>query len=181
MSRFRELREGVPRFEVMSATPEDAKEIARIQHESWIATYPNTDAGISQQTIEKRLGDVGKRTEFWQKTLEHLPDNVHVVTVKENDKIIGFCKVAKNELENHVDALYLDPTHKKRGAGGFVFESAIEWLGTDKPISLEVVSYNLDSIGFYKRYGFEPSGQTGSIDLRNGQSMPILVMRRPAD
>lgn len=179
MEKSPELREVALKLEIESAKPEDADAIARIQHDSWLATYPNAEAGISVETIEKRLGDLGKRSEFWQKTIEGLPENVHVDVVRKDGSVIGFCKVAKGEAENHIDALYLDPTCKKQGAGGAVFRSGLQWLGADKSISLEVVAYNADSIAFYEHFGFQQIGAGKGVDLRNGQIMPDLVMRRP--
>jgi len=33
-------------------------------------------------------------------------------------------------------------------------DTALTWLGTEKDISLEMVSYNTATITFYKKFGF---------------------------
>jgi len=180
MEKPPEIREGVPKFEIESAQPQDAEAIARIQDESWIATYPNEEAGISVETIRNRRGVRAERLEQWKGRLENLPDNVHIEVVRKDGKVIGFCKVAKGDAENHIDALYLDPAEKKQGAGGAVFRSGLQWLGDEKAISLEVVAYNADAIAFYEHFGFQAIGAGEGVDLKNGQTMPDLIMRRPA-
>lgn len=181
-----ELREGAPQFEIALAKREDADAIARIQHDAWLATYQNDALGITREVLEHRLGGIEARKRIWEETIATLPDNLHIETVHKDGHVIGFCKVAKGEVEHHVDALYLDPNVRKQGAGGAVFRAALTWLGDERPISLEVVDYNADAIAFYEHFGFVRVGPGKGMDMRakdekgNPLVMSDLIMRRPA-
>lgn len=175
-----EFQEGAPAFEIESAKADDAESIARIQHDSWLATYQNDELGITRDVLEKRLGDLETRKEGWRKAIETMPEKIHIDVVRKDGRVIGFCKVSKREEENHIDALYLDPSEKKQGAGGKIFRAGLAWLGDERPISLEVVAYNDDSIAFYEHFGFERVGAGKGVDMRvDNIIMPDLVMRRP--
>lgn len=168
-------------FEIESARQEDAEAIARIQHDSWLATYQNDALGVTREVLEKRLGNFDARKEHWRKTIAELSGERHIDVVRKDGRVIGFCKVAKQDAENHIDALYLDPNAKKQGAGGAVFRAGLKWLGDERPMSLEVVAYNDDSIAFYEHFGFERVGPGKGVDMRiNNIAMPDLIMRRPA-
>lgn len=180
MRKSFELRESAPLLEIRTATYEDAEGITRTQHDSWLATYPDEESGITVNAIENRFGDPEKRLTYWRDTIENLPANVQIYTVHQDGAIIGFCKVSKGENEGHVDSLFLDPSKKKQGAGGAVFRKGLEWLGDERPISLEVVAYNDDAIAFYEHFGFKSTSDGKKVELPDGKIMPYLVMRKPS-
>lgn len=58
-----EQKERAPEYTIRGATPADAAAIARIHHDSWLATYPNEEAKISLEDVQIYLGDIQERRE----------------------------------------------------------------------------------------------------------------------
>lgn len=170
-----ENRERPREFTVRAATHQDAAAIARIQHESWLATYPSEELEISQEAILAYLGDITQREKRWEAIVEGDSDRSRVFLIEETGKVIGFCRVSRLENENHIDALYLDPQVKGTGAGGKVFQDAMAWLGDERNISLEVATHNASAIGFYERYGFSVEGDDAIVKIGD-KDMPTLRM-----
>ncbi len=183
MSRMRnpEQKEYPTAFEVSQAELRDAVDIAQIQFDSWLKTYPNAEAGLTEEDIRHKLGDLEKRTERWRAKLENKSPSEQIFVIKQEGKIIGFCKGEKREIENHVDALYLDPQAEGIHAGSTLFRSILDWLGSEKSCVLEVTSYNKRAIDFYHRFGFEDVGKGESILIADGKTMPTTVMRKPIE
>lgn len=138
---------------IVDATAEDAKNIVRIQRAAWLATYPNETAGITSDMIEVRFSDSADRVRKWQKTIEDPLSKMWVI--KSDDGVVGFCGVLEGEKENQLASLYVAPDQQNCGIGGKLLENALAYLGKDKDVVLDVVSYNDRAIGFYKRHGFE--------------------------
>ncbi|WOK36346.1 GNAT family N-acetyltransferase [Sphingomonas sp. C3-2] len=46
------------------------------------------------------------------------------------------------------------PAHQGRGIAGLLMNTALDWLGRDKPIWLNVVAHNGRAQAFYRRFGF---------------------------
>ena len=103
---------------------------------------------------------------------------------KDQDSVSEVKAFVGLEIENTqakgLQTLFLDPSKKKQGAGGAVFRKGLEWLGDERPISLEVVAYNDDAIAFYEHFGFESTGDGKKVELPDGKIMPYLVMRKPS-
>lgn len=171
-------QENIP--EVRLATIADAADIARIQNDSWLVTYPNEDAGITREDLMGYLGKVDARAFRWEGRLEKNDPNVRISVLKHGDRVIGFSSVTRMPNVGHVDALYLDPEFSEKRMGGEALEEGLRWLGNDKPIELEVASYNSRAIRFYERFGFRKQGAAKPVDLRNGKEIPLMLMVRDA-
>lgn len=166
--------------EVRIATVADAAEIARIQHESWLATYPNEVGGISREDIERYLKSVDQQTASWQRELrdEGVLANIRTFILEDAQKTLGFCRVGKTAEFGLVDSLYLDPAYIGKGIGGEVFRRGLEWLDADTPIQLKVASYNNQAIRFYERFGFRNQGGAKPLRLSDTKVIPITLMVR---
>lgn len=173
-----EFREERKEYKIREATPADAAAIARIQYDSWLATYPNEDVGISKEDLLAQLGELTQREEKWKKTFAEPDPQRKIFVATENQKIVGFCRIQKGEHENNFIALYLDKAHEGRGVASKLIKKIFDDVGEDKPAKLEVATYNHHAKAIYEHYGFKESEQT-THDV-NGKSMPITVMRRPA-
>lgn len=139
------------------ATPEDAAEIVRIQTETWLATYPNSEYGITVEDIQAKKLDDPLRVLRWQSLLENGDGSYRIWIAKEGARAIGYCFVKKGEKENHVNALYISPQEQHHGIGRKLMDEACAWLGTSRPIVLEVAVYNVKAVAFYEKYGFQKS------------------------
>ncbi len=163
---------------VRLATTVDAAAIAKIQHDSWLATYVNADAGIAREDLAEYLKDVASRVERWRGKLAESDASIRVFVLQSDDRVIGFCRVRRSEEYGHVEALYLDPAYSGKGLGGEVFQEALDWLGSEKPVELEVAAYNDRAIRFYERFGFRSHGAAKPLDLHNGKEIPLTAMVR---
>jgi ribosomal protein S18 acetylase RimI-like enzyme len=170
------------KIEILKATPEDAQGIVDVQRDTWFATYPNEEYGITLDDIKSRDWDNPERAKRWGRTIENMSDKAHTWVVKVEDKVVGFCSALKGENKNEIRAIYLLPEYQGKGAGKKLISTALDWLGSEKDVSLEVVKYNKQAIDFYKRMGFEvgqdlppqPAGQ-----LPSGKVMPEIEMIKP--
>ena len=175
-----ETREQENILEVRLATIADAPNIARIQNDSWLVTYPNEAAGITREDLVGYLGNIDARAFRWEGRLEKNDPNIRISVLKHDDRVIGFSSVTKMANVGHVDALYLDPEFSGKGMGAEILEEGLRWLGNDTPIELEVASYNNRAIRFYERFGFRKQGAVKPVDLRNGKEIPLMLMVRDA-
>ena len=82
----------------------------------------------------------------------------------EADTMAGFIALRGR----HIDQLYVDPAHQRRGIGSLLLDQAIE-TATGR-ITLDVFEDNLGARAFYEKQGFEArdrwmNTEEGAIDL----------------
>jgi putative acetyltransferase len=87
------------------------------------------------------------------------------------DRPVGFMGLIGPSLE----ALFLDPSARRRGDGRRLVEHAMALKG---PLSVEVNEENSDAVRFYETMGFETFER--SPDDGAGRPYPILRMHQPA-
>jgi ribosomal protein S18 acetylase RimI-like enzyme len=88
----------------------------------------------------------------------------------------------KRQPYNKLQVLYVLPASQGKSVGYQLASRALEWLGTERDIALEVVQYNETAIRFYKRLGFEITKEVHDpiADLPSGASMPEYQMVKKA-
>lgn len=174
-----ELREERKEYKIREATPADAEEIARIRYNSWLVTYPNEVAGITRDDVQIHLGDLAKCKEDWGRNLKESSKDIKTFVAEDAGRVVGFCAVARQDKENHLNALYLDLAYEGKGVASKIFKEAMQFFGETNPVTLEVAAYNDRAKLFYERKGFREVQRTMDPDKINGKDMPILLMRRP--
>lgn len=147
--------------QISIARPEDARLIRQIQHDVWLTTYPNEALGITLQEIQARVAAyiTPEAVEYLQKSLAN-PDQMTWLANLDS-KIVGYCMALKGEETNQITAIYILEEYHGKGLGKALIEPALNWLGTAKPIEVEVASYNAKAIRFYNKHGFRDSGKIG--------------------
>jgi putative acetyltransferase len=93
------------------------------------------------------------------------------VLSRDDDTPVGFMGLAGPRIE----ALFLDPEHRRRGGGRRLVEHAIRLHGE---LTLDVNEQNPDARRFYEACGFVVEGRS-PLDGA-GKPYPLLHMRRPA-
>jgi putative acetyltransferase len=83
-------------------------------------------------------------------------------------RLAGFVGVA----EGKVEALFIHPGLRGRGAGRTLLEHAVATLGATR---VDVNEQNDQAVGFYRRMGFEVEGRS-ALDS-TGKPFPLLHMR----
>lgn len=146
---------------IKSASPDDAEIICDIRDRAWIEAYPNPELGITAKDIEinaKGLhGEfVPKRIAWFKEKLPKNDENWICFVAQTNNVTVGFV-VASNEDDGKkfINSIYIEPTFQGKGLGTMLMQRALDWLGNDEDVYLEVLSYNQNAINFYKRFGFE--------------------------
>lgn len=172
-------------FVIQDAIPDDDDGIRYVQHQTWLATYPNEELGITREAINARFaypdGTLMRRHPTNKQQINTDPA-LHVWVAKEEQRVIGFCIAVKEIMNGHVRAIYVLPAHQGRGIGKRLLQSALDWLGDHKPVTLSVATYNTKAIAFYRRFGFEMNEQAPGMSvarLPSGIAIPQLEMVRP--
>ena len=93
------------------------------------------------------------------------------VASSEGDEAIGFLGYSPGTI----DALFVDPEHRGRGAGTHLVAHAQQLAGDE--LRVDVNEQNDAARGFYSSLGFEVVGRSATDD--GGRPFPILHMARP--
>jgi putative acetyltransferase len=94
------------------------------------------------------------------------------VLVSDTEALLGFLGFASDAIE----ALFVDPDHRQRGAGKTLVAHAQSLAGG--ALAVEVNEQNEAAVRFYKALGFSIAGRSPTD--AGGRPFPILRMRRPA-
>jgi ribosomal protein S18 acetylase RimI-like enzyme len=76
--------------------------------------------------------------------------------------------------DRELDWLMVDPAFHGNGVADALVRTGIEWLGTDRPMWLNVIQHNGRAIRFYRKHGFDVDP-----DARTQHAVPHFIMRRP--
>ena len=152
--------------EIVKAAPDDSEIICDIRDRAWIEAYPNAELGITARDIEinaKGLNGefVPKRIAWFKDKLTSNDESWICFVVQTNNVTAGFV-VASTEDDGRkfINSIYIEPDFQNKGLGKRLMQRALDWLGDDEDIYLEVLSYNQNAINFYKSFGFEQTGTT---------------------
>ncbi|MCL5433241.1 MAG: GNAT family N-acetyltransferase [Patescibacteria group bacterium] len=168
---------------IADAIQEDIHGIRNVQKISWLATYPNSEYEITYEDIENKFAQ--DTAEQWKQRIQensnyfNIPNKHTFVAKNNNNEIIGFCVVTKEEDAGHINTFYVLPNYQRRNIGKQLMDRALSWLGSDKDISINVASYNETAIKFYERFGFEKSDndiKDPEAILPSGKVIPVIEM-----
>ena len=160
---------------------EDVWGIQDVYYKSWLATYPNNKYGITVDDIEHRFRD-----RFTQETIDKRkqailnPDpNFKIFIAKDNDKVVGVCRVELLPEKNQLRTIYLLPEYFGKGIGTKLWKQAQKVFDPNKDIYVEVVTYNKRAIEFYKKLGFVDTGKRlvdERFKMKSGAIFPEMEM-----
>lgn len=151
-----------PVVEIERATSDDAETICDIRDRAWIEAYPNPELGITSEQIE--LNAKGRNGEFVPRRIAYLKeqfakDNETGLTTyvaKVDGKVVGYVDLCiDGQARRRIGAMYMAPEAQGKGVGSTLMHRALDVLGRDQDIYLDVISYNQNAIDFYKHFGFE--------------------------
>lgn len=104
------------------------------------------------------------------------PDQ-HFVAAFMERVFAGFVIATVHAPGNHeLDWLMVHPDFHGCDVSRALMIAGMDWLGTERPMWLNVIQYNERAIRFYRRFGFDIAGP-GAPD----RAIPQYIMRRPAD
>ena len=166
--------------QIRDAMKEDAESIAEIEKLLWLETYPNKDLNIEEEDIKQKFENELDRIETIQEIIGY-EDHKYFVAVSEG-KIVGYVHGLRGLNENQVVEVYVLPQYQRQNIGKKCVEALLSWFGGERSVFVEVASYNLKSINFFKSLGFaEAEGarrkETWNI-LPSGNVIPLTFMRK---
>lgn len=150
-------------YEIAIATPDDAPGICQVRKAVWCDTYAHDDPN-PQRTItleDLQAIDYGSedRVDYYrQQALSR--DYQQILVARDQDKVVGVIVGRKGEEFNTFVTFFVLPEYQGQGIGGKLLEPTLTWLGTAKPIKIDVVDFNTPAIEMYEnRYGFRKSSE----------------------
>lgn len=168
---------------IEQAVPADAEAVCNVLRQTWLDTYPNEEAGITREDIQRRVeGEHGERIpqniERWRDRIETKDGTTAVYVARAGDKIIGMTAPGIINDQRRIGAIYVLPEAQGKGVGSQLMQKALTWHGSKEDIFLAVASYNQNAIDFYKRFGFVPTGKPieDEGDVFNGKQIPEIEM-----
>ncbi len=168
-------------IEISKAVPEDAEGITTVLYKTWLATYPNEEAGITVEDIEESYKDAfsPEKIQQQQEKIAHSPESVHRFVAKDGEKVVGVTTLNITEHANHLKTLYILPEYQKQGIGKMLWEQILPILDSSKDTILEVTVYNTNAIEFYKKLGFIDTGKVSVYEgfrMKSGSPMKNTEM-----
>ncbi len=163
----------------MPATVDDLYGISEVQSETWMATYPNTEYGITEEDILSEDFFSEDRIEGRRKTITDTNSKIKFWVAKKDEKVVGYCSVEKNADSNKIRSLYIIPAFQGRGIGQRLMETAFGFLDLTKPTKLTVAVYNHRAISFYEKLGFKKGGELSvnpEGSFPSGHEIPEMEM-----
>ena len=168
-------------IKITDATPQDVEGIEVVLSETWVATYPNEEIGITRDDILDKRKD-SLNSEKLQKKREYLenpPENLKFVVAKDGKRIIGLCSVFVKDDYNKLSTIYILPEYQGKGIGKKLYETVFPFFDTKKDIIVQVATYNKNAIAFYKSLGFVDTGKRFSDEkfrMKSGALIPEMEL-----
>jgi ribosomal protein S18 acetylase RimI-like enzyme len=185
------ISDNAPEPVIRFARPDDAAAIRAVQAETWIATYPNEELGITRDGLRQHLeGAHGEKIAAGVARIrKHIESEAsgsagfqHFVAVFDGE-IVGYTSpFVEPDGRRRLGALYVLPSAQGLGIGHLLLERNLAWHGADQAVYLNVAAYNEQAKRFYERHGFVLTGEQGHDELAmiGAVVIPELEMVRRA-
>lgn len=183
MNPERSVEQGHLPIEIGAAMPADADAITDIQIKTILATDPNERAGITYENMRRRVAGehgekVAQKVEMWRRDIETRDETHAVFVARQGEQVVGFVAPRFDDQQRRVlGGLYVLPEVQGHGVGSRLLERALQWHGPNQDIYLKVVEYTT-AVGFYQRFGFQPTGRRVPLIDINGPPLPRIEMMR---
>ncbi|SAK99124.1 N-acetyltransferase GCN5 [Caballeronia calidae] len=144
---------------VRLALPADAADIARIHVKAWQAAYRSIFPAAYLNSLS-----IPKRQALWTALIARgMP---RVMLAERNDVTLGWIAWGvsrdhdRRETDAEIEAIYIDPTHWRRGAGRMLIDEAINAAASEgyREMTLWALEENVQGLRFYKALGFALDG-----------------------
>ena len=104
---------------ISAPTREDAAGIQDLFYKTWLATYPNTEFGITEADVHEHFKNTST-PESLSKVAEHITagmPNRLILVVKDDDNVTGIVRAFIRENINQLQAIYILPEYQRKGVG----------------------------------------------------------------
>ena len=119
------------------------------------------EQGISIEDIKDKLKDylnfdsIEKRKKY----LENIPENESMFIAKENNQVVGVCKIVRSDEENRLKSIYILKNFQGKGIGSKLWNQAKLTFDENKPVYVALADYNEQAKKFYEKLGFVDTGK----------------------
>ena len=164
-------------YDVRPAVPEDAVRLSEVRTQVWHEAY----AGLMRAEYLAGL-DPAREVGHWVERLQ-TPEPGRVVLVgTADDRVVGMASGGPSrddppEPPVEIYAVNVLAAHHGTGLGARLFETALDAVAGDGPVSLWVAAENGRARSFYRRYGFVPDGRTKRLE---DAEIDVVRLVRPA-
>lgn len=169
-----------PQYTIRPMTIADASAVREVMAHSWLASYPSPENGVSREWVESRIEkwSTPEWTERWNDMIKiGISDECQFYRVGiQGERVVGLIMLAATLDDSTVElkAIHTEPETFGTGLGTLLFESTDDWIA-NRPVVLEVGSYNARAIRFYEKHGFRIVKGTESL---YADTIPIVQMRK---
>ena len=167
---------------VEQVVPEDAHALAVLHAESFKEAYLGTDEARNAQVLAEAADFVTpdrlkKRIDLINQTMEHSDKEFYATVNDESGVPVGFIYGFKeDDGKQELSALYISKDYFGSGLAQALTAQFIDWCDPDKPVELGVVVDNERAQNFYKKIGFQA---TGEMHESYYEFLPETTMKLP--
>lgn len=160
----------------------DAAAVGAVHLRSWHETYDHAP-GLDAAWVDEHVGamaspaaDEFRRAVFAAQRTD--PSRTLYRVARAGGEVVGFVHATVLEHQDDDDAvrlegLYLLRSEHGTGLADRMLGEALAWAGA-RAVVLEASPLSVRSVPFYRRHGFEPTGETGLFRDR----VPTVALRR---
>jgi len=145
-------------------------DITRLTQAATGATFYRDDLTDEQRAANQRVEGISESTARAAAENAHQ----HFAAAFVDGVFAGYVIATRHGPQNdELDWLMVHPDYHGTNVADELMRAGIEWLGTDKPMWLNVIRHNTRAIRFYEKFGFkvDPTATTAHI-------VPHVIMRR---
>lgn len=167
---------------ISPATSYDVTGIVEVFYKTWLATYPNKEAGITIEDIEDRYKNAftPEFLKMRREQIENPKEGTVNLVAKIGNNVVGICVLTEHADKNQLQAIYILPEYQRRGIGKLFWEEVKKICNPRKDIIVHVATYNTPAIEFYKKIGFSDTGKRMTEErfkMKSGAMIPEMEMR----
>ncbi len=159
---------------IRDATPQDATALANLIFKTWLATY--IPLGVPREAIVQYFGDLKNYQLTWEKFLIEGDKSFRTILSTVEDQVVGICFGYQKDGLSELKALYVDTAYQAKGIGTALVNAMLTHFPAKTFV--HVVESNSNAIGFYKKFGFVPTGDTSIFRLSNDIVLTEIVLSK---
>ncbi|MFB8405271.1 GNAT family N-acetyltransferase [Streptomyces sp. NPDC055912] len=164
-------------YVIEGARPDDSAQLGPLLLTAWLQSYPNPEAGISEDWIREQRGSSAtpEGIDRWREYIEAVNQETDLLfcrVVRSGTEIVGVLCGHRREVVT-LGPMYLLSHVQGLGLGGRMMTEFLAWAGATL-VWLWATEYNDGAVRFYQRHGFRI---TGERELWKGR-LPNLRMAR---
>lgn len=163
------------------ARPDYVRAINDLMRESWIATYPNEEYGISIEDILPAFEMTEEEEKRRKECFVSNPPGPGYWVVRNENEVCGYIRVKiLDDGRGKISGLYVHPKYFGKGVAQILMETALDFVQNCDEFYVECTAHNDRATRFYEKYGFKVDSNinTPNFKLSTGKEMPERTLRK---